>query len=144
MKSSTGESEKEWARREEERDESELRSHQPNKYYRIRIEKSGYRLIHNPIHRAESHAGKPPEVFVVGFNRASCRPLRSRILSTKEAATAMALAVEREFIGAGCNRIVNNVSWGRSGLVAFGAQNAVAIFCPQVSELLHVFSPVLV
>ncbi|CAL9157069.1 elongator complex protein 2-like [Musa acuminata AAA Group] len=48
----------------------------------------------------------------------------------------MALAVEREFIGAGCNRIVNNVSWGRSGLVAFGAQNAVAIFCPQTAQIL--------
>lgn len=45
--------------------------------------------------------------------------------------------VKRVFIGAGCNRVVNNVSWGASGLVAFGAQNAVAIFCPKV--LLFVF-----
>lgn len=40
--------------------------------------------------------------------------------------------VKRVFIGAGCNRIVNNVSWGASGLVSFGAHNAVAIFCPKV------------
>ncbi|KAB1205610.1 Elongator complex protein 2 [Morella rubra] len=40
--------------------------------------------------------------------------------------------VNRLFIGAGCNRIVNNVSWGACDLVAFGAQNAVAIFCPKV------------
>lgn len=40
--------------------------------------------------------------------------------------------VDRVFIGAGCNRIVNNVSWGASDLVAFGAQNAVSIFCPKV------------
>lgn len=44
--------------------------------------------------------------------------------------------VKRVFIGAGCNRIVNNVSWGASGFVSFGAQNAVAIFCPKV-----LFSP---
>ncbi|KAF5188631.1 Elongator complex protein, partial [Thalictrum thalictroides] len=37
---------------------------------------------------------------------------------------------------AGCNRIVNNVSWGASGLVAFGAQNAVAIFCPKTAQIL--------
>jgi len=42
------------------------------------------------------------------------------------------MEVERVFIGAGCNRVVNNVSWGASGLVSFGAQNAVAIFCPKV------------
>ncbi|KAK8958675.1 Elongator complex protein 2 [Platanthera guangdongensis] len=42
--------------------------------------------------------------------------------------------VERLFIGAGCNRVVNNVSWGPSGLVAFGAQNAVAIFCPEANN----------
>ncbi|RAL54372.1 unnamed protein product [Cuscuta campestris] len=44
--------------------------------------------------------------------------------------------VERIFIGAGCNRIVNNVSWGASGLVSFGAQNAVAIFCPESAQIL--------
>lgn len=43
--------------------------------------------------------------------------------------------VKRVFIGAGCNRVVNNVSWGACGLAAFGAQNAVAIFCPQVLAL---------
>ncbi|WOL06613.1 elongator complex protein 2 [Canna indica] len=48
----------------------------------------------------------------------------------------MALAAERVFIGAGCNRIVNNVSWGPSGLVAFGAQNAVAVFSPQSAQIL--------
>ncbi|XP_072979268.1 elongator complex protein 2 [Typha angustifolia] len=46
------------------------------------------------------------------------------------------LEVNRVFIGAGCNRIVNNVSWGPSGLVAFGAQNAVAIFCPESAQIL--------
>lgn len=44
----------------------------------------------------------------------------------------MQAKVDRVFIGAGCNRVVNNVSWGASDLVAFGAQNAVAIFCPKV------------
>ncbi|KAK8958452.1 Elongator complex protein 2 [Platanthera guangdongensis] len=44
--------------------------------------------------------------------------------------------VERLFIGAGCNRVANNVSWGPSGLVAFGAQNAVAIFCPESAQIL--------
>lgn len=44
--------------------------------------------------------------------------------------------VKRVFIGAGCNRIVNNVSWGASNLVSFGAQNAVAIFCPKVLSFL--------
>ncbi|XP_074574276.1 elongator complex protein 2 [Curcuma longa] len=48
----------------------------------------------------------------------------------------MALSVEPAFVGAGCNRIVNNVSWGPSGLVAFGAQNAVAVFCPQSAQIL--------
>uniref|UniRef100_A0A6V7QWZ0 Elongator complex protein 2 n=1 Tax=Ananas comosus var. bracteatus TaxID=296719 RepID=A0A6V7QWZ0_ANACO len=46
------------------------------------------------------------------------------------------VAVERVFIGAGCNRIVNNVSWSPSGLVAFGAQNAVAIFSPESTQIL--------
>lgn len=44
---------------------------------------------------------------------------------------------KRVFIGAGCNRVVNNVSWGACGLVSFGAQNAVAIFCPEVVSLTH-------
>lgn len=44
--------------------------------------------------------------------------------------------VERVFIGAGCNRIVNNVSWGACDLVAFGSQNAVAIFCPKIAQIL--------
>ncbi|CAH9062156.1 unnamed protein product [Cuscuta epithymum] len=48
----------------------------------------------------------------------------------------MQVGVERVFIGAGCNRIVNNVSWGASGLVSFGAQNAVAIFCPETAQIL--------
>ncbi|XP_059457637.1 elongator complex protein 2 isoform X1 [Corylus avellana] len=42
----------------------------------------------------------------------------------------------RVFIGAGCNRVVNNVSWGACDLVAFGAQNAVAIFCPKNAQIL--------
>ncbi|CAN7029387.1 unnamed protein product [Brassica rapa subsp. trilocularis] len=36
----------------------------------------------------------------------------------------------------GCNKVVNNVSWGSSGLVSFGAQNAVAIFCPKTAHIL--------
>ncbi|KAK1553454.1 hypothetical protein Q3G72_035458 [Acer saccharum] len=44
--------------------------------------------------------------------------------------------VKRVFIGAGCNRIVNNISWGASGLVSFGAQNAVALFCPKTAQIL--------
>ncbi|KAL5722010.1 Elongator subunit elp2 [Ranunculus cassubicifolius] len=46
------------------------------------------------------------------------------------------VSAQRVFIGAGCNRIVNNVSWGASGLIAFGAQNAVAIFCPKTAQIL--------
>lgn len=45
--------------------------------------------------------------------------------------------VNRVFIGAGCNRVVNNVSWGACGLVSFGAQNAVSIFCPEVVYPTH-------
>jgi elongator complex protein 2 len=48
--------------------------------------------------------------------------------------------VERVFIGAGCNRVVNNVSWGACGLVSFGAQNAVALFSPLVRLLLLALS----
>ncbi|EOY00048.1 Elongator protein 2 isoform 1 [Theobroma cacao] len=44
--------------------------------------------------------------------------------------------VKRLFIGAGCNRIVNNVSWGACGLVSFGAQHAVAIFSPKSAQIL--------
>ncbi|EPS60505.1 hypothetical protein M569_14298, partial [Genlisea aurea] len=48
----------------------------------------------------------------------------------------MDLKVESVFIGAGCNRIVNNVSWGACGLISFGAQNGVAIFCPKTAQIL--------
>lgn len=48
--------------------------------------------------------------------------------------------MERVFIGAGCNRIVHNVSWGASGLVAFGAHNAVTIFDPKTSQILTTLS----
>ncbi|ONM02643.1 Elongator complex protein 2 [Zea mays] len=41
-----------------------------------------------------------------------------------------AVEARRVFIGAGCNRVVNNVSWGACGLVAFSTQNAVALFSP--------------
>ncbi|PWA82673.1 elongator protein 2 [Artemisia annua] len=44
--------------------------------------------------------------------------------------------VERVFIGSGCNRIVNNVSWGSSGFVSYGSQNAVTIFNPQSAKIL--------
>ncbi|XP_043695002.1 elongator complex protein 2 [Telopea speciosissima] len=50
--------------------------------------------------------------------------------------SSSSIEVERAFIGAGCNRVVNNVSWGPCGLVAFGAQNAVAIFCPKTAQIL--------
>lgn len=46
---------------------------------------------------------------------------------------------KRVFIGAGCNRVVNNVSWGASGLVSFGAQNAVAVFSPKVPLVVFPF-----
>ncbi|KAI3453067.1 hypothetical protein Pfo_009730 [Paulownia fortunei] len=48
----------------------------------------------------------------------------------------MAVEVEKVFIGAGCNRIVNNVSWGACDLLSFGAENAVAIFCPKTAQIL--------
>ncbi|KAL1568382.1 Elongator subunit elp2 [Salvia divinorum] len=48
----------------------------------------------------------------------------------------MTVEVERTFIGAGCNRIVHNVSWGACDLISFGAQNAVAIFCPKTAQIL--------
>ncbi|KAL6514784.1 hypothetical protein OROGR_020363 [Orobanche gracilis] len=48
----------------------------------------------------------------------------------------MAVEVERVFIGAGCNRIVHDVSWGACDLLAFGVQNAVAIFCPKRAQIL--------
>ncbi|CAI0447361.1 unnamed protein product [Linum tenue] len=44
--------------------------------------------------------------------------------------------VKSVFIAAGCNRIVNNVSWGACDLVSFGSQNAVAIFCPKTAQIL--------
>ncbi|XP_057962686.1 elongator complex protein 2 [Malania oleifera] len=50
--------------------------------------------------------------------------------------TGGGVEVTRAFIGAGCNRIVNNVSWGACDLVAFGAQHAVAIFCPKTAQIL--------
>ncbi|KAG6618228.1 hypothetical protein I3842_Q119100 [Carya illinoinensis] len=53
-----------------------------------------------------------------------------------DASTSTGGLVKRLFIGAGCNRIVNNVSWGACDLVAFGAQNAVAIFCPKTAQIL--------
>lgn len=57
----------------------------------------------------------------------------------------MCLEVEGLFIGAGCNRVVNNVSWGAGGLVAFGAQNAAALFSPEVLgfiQLAKQFKPI--
>ncbi|EYU30015.1 hypothetical protein ABFS82_05G036400 [Erythranthe guttata] len=47
----------------------------------------------------------------------------------------MTAEVERVFVGAGCNRIVNNVSWGACDLLSFGTQNAVAIFCPKTAQI---------
>ncbi|KAI3516715.1 hypothetical protein L1887_15692 [Cichorium endivia] len=47
-----------------------------------------------------------------------------------------AVDVERLFIGGGCNRIVNNVSWGACGLISFGSQNAVSIFSPETAKIL--------
>lgn len=49
---------------------------------------------------------------------------------------ASPVEMDKVFIGAGCNRIVHNVSWGASGLVSFGANNAVAIFCPNTAQIL--------
>ncbi|GAQ91522.1 hypothetical protein KFL_008000030 [Klebsormidium nitens] len=39
--------------------------------------------------------------------------------------------VRLEHVGVGCNRVVNAASWGPSGLVAFGAHNAVALYSPE-------------
>ncbi|GAV75750.1 WD40 domain-containing protein [Cephalotus follicularis] len=47
------------------------------------------------------------------------------------------VGVKGVFIGAGCNRTVNNVSWGACGFVSFGAQNGVAIFCPKTAQILN-------
>ncbi|XP_065881280.1 elongator complex protein 2 [Euphorbia lathyris] len=57
-------------------------------------------------------------------------------MSTKSNANSNGVEVKRLFIGAGCNRVVNNVSWGACGLVSFGAQNAVAIFFPETAQIL--------
>ncbi|XP_073301423.1 elongator complex protein 2-like isoform X3 [Primulina huaijiensis] len=46
------------------------------------------------------------------------------------------VGVHKVFTGAGCNRIVNNVSWGACNLVSFGPQNAVAIFSPESAQIL--------
>lgn len=40
-----------------------------------------------------------------------------------------------DHVGVGCNRVVNAASWGPSGLVAFGAHHAVALYDPEVSKL---------
>ncbi|KAJ4833598.1 Elongator subunit elp2 [Turnera subulata] len=56
--------------------------------------------------------------------------------SREEGESEVVVGVEGVFIGAGCNRVVNNVSWGASGLVSFGAQNALAIFCPNTAQIL--------
>lgn len=53
-----------------------------------------------------------------------------------ELSSINSIEVDRVFIGAGCNRIVNTVAWGPSDLVAFGAHNAVAIFNPQAAKIL--------
>ncbi|KAG9132132.1 hypothetical protein Leryth_025335 [Lithospermum erythrorhizon] len=50
--------------------------------------------------------------------------------------TELKAEANRLFIGAGCNRVVNNVSWGACDLVSFGAQNAVAIFSPKTAQIL--------
>ncbi|CAL1378130.1 unnamed protein product [Linum trigynum] len=44
--------------------------------------------------------------------------------------------VKSVVIAAGCNRIVNNVSWGACDLVSFGSRNDVAIFCPKTTQIL--------
>ncbi|KAG5388057.1 hypothetical protein IGI04_029598, partial [Brassica rapa subsp. trilocularis] len=58
------------------------------------------------------------------------------ILNQIEMSGKTEASAKRVFIGAGCNKVVNNVSWGSSGLVSFGAQNAVAIFCPKTAHIL--------
>jgi hypothetical protein len=45
------------------------------------------------------------------------------------------MEVHLDHVGVGCNRVVNAASWGPSGLVAFGAHHAVALYDPKVSEL---------
>ncbi|KAL1556648.1 elongator complex protein 2-like [Salvia divinorum] len=43
----------------------------------------------------------------------------------------MTVEVERAFIGAGCNRIVHNFSWGACDLISFGAQKISCHILPQ-------------
>lgn len=82
-------------------------------------------------------AGAPHRQLSIFFPASSGLNLADlRYISTFSLSVTMSMNggadVNRLFIGAGCNRIVNNVSWGACDLVAFGAQNAVAIFCPKV------------
>jgi elongator complex protein 2 len=42
-------------------------------------------------------------------------------------------AVDLEFVSVGCNKVAHCVHWGRNNLVAFGANNFVAIYNPAVS-----------
>lgn len=60
----------------------------------------------------------------------------SAALSETMSASDDGRRVRRKFIGAGCNKIVNNLSWGASGLLAFGVQNGVAVFCPDRAQIL--------
>ncbi|ERN12191.1 hypothetical protein AMTR_s00034p00138310 [Amborella trichopoda] len=58
-----------------------------------------------------------------------------RLKSVDELNKINHVEVECVFIGAGCNRLVNTVAWGACDLVAFGAQNAVAILCPKSAQI---------
>ena len=78
----------------------------------------------------------PPAIFYLNTHQKQRRNpviFRSKAILPTKMSKNTQVEAKRVFIGAGCNRVVNNVSWGASGLVSFGAQNAVAIFCPKVS-----------
>ena len=37
-----------------------------------------------------------------------------------------------EHVGVGCNRVVHALHWGDAGLLAYGGQNAVVVYHPEV------------
>ncbi|KAL4189160.1 hypothetical protein AMTRI_Chr08g205590 [Amborella trichopoda] len=68
-------------------------------------------------------------------NNNNTRTTMTMLKSVDELNKINHVEVECVFIGAGCNRLVNTVAWGACDLVAFGAQNAVAILCPKSAQI---------
>ena len=44
------------------------------------------------------------------------------------------IKIAPEFIGIGCNKVAQVAAWAKNGLVAFGANNFVALYYPTVSN----------